>query len=111
MRSEAGQPGKGRWQLKRREFLRLSAGTVVTILLPGCRRTPSSPPARASVSGPMETARYKKPGPWKLGRSGRGDMTAWMVMYSAHVEYGAREKFRQCFAGYLCCSANWDPNK
>ena len=111
MKSEAGQPGKERWQLTRREFLRLSAGTVVTILLPGCRRTPSSPPALAPYFGPMETARYKKPGPWKLGRSGRGDLTAWMVMYSAHVEYGAREKFQQCFAGYLCCSANWDPNK
>ncbi len=38
-------------------------------------------------------------------------MSAWMVMYSAHVEYGAREKFRQHFSDYLCQSANWDPNK
>ena len=38
-------------------------------------------------------------------------MSAWMVMYSAHVEYGVRQKFRLYFADYLSYAANWDPNK
>jgi len=38
-------------------------------------------------------------------------MTAWMIMYSAHVEYGARDKFSSQFSNYVCTSANWDPNK
>lgn len=32
-------------------------------------------------------------------------------MLSAHVEYGAVEKYREHFARYHTASANWDPNK
>jgi len=32
-------------------------------------------------------------------------------MFSAHIEYGAKEKYRKSFADYWCAQANWDPNK
>jgi ribose transport system substrate-binding protein len=34
-----------------------------------------------------------------------------MVTFSAHIEYGITEKYRQHFSAYHCASANWDPNK
>lgn len=81
------------------------------MLLPGCRRAAPSPSPLPVHTGLLDTQRYRKEAPWKLGRSGRGDTTAWMVMFSAHIEYGVKEKHRQRFADYLCTSANWDPNK
>ena len=32
-------------------------------------------------------------------------------MFSAHVEYAARDEYRSCFSSYLPIAANWDPNK
>jgi ABC-type sugar transport system substrate-binding protein len=34
-----------------------------------------------------------------------------MVMFSAHVEYGAQFKYTEYFHDYVSIAANWDPNK
>jgi ribose transport system substrate-binding protein len=94
----------------RRRFLQLAAGTALTLLLPGCDRHRDEPIAEPP-SGWIETKRYRKPPPWRLGRSGRGDVNAWMVMLSAHIEYAAMERYRDHFAVYRAAAANWDPNK
>jgi ribose transport system substrate-binding protein len=97
-----------RW--KRRDFLRATAGTLVALLLPGCQRTlPST--ATPLPTDWIETDRYRRSLPWRIGRSGRGDINPWMVMFSAHIEYGIVEKHREHFKDYFCTSGNWDPNK
>jgi len=108
-----GTQGKGQSErgLNRREFLRMTAGMAIALLLPGCRRIPPSQAPLPTHTGLLETERYKKKSPWRIGRSGRGDTTAWMVMLSAHIEYGIKEKYRDRFKDYFCTLANWDPNK
>lgn len=101
-------PSKPRWN--RRDFLWMTAGAAIALLVPGCRRIPSSPSA-PMPTGWIDAERYKKSLPWQIGRSGRGDVNAWMVMFSAHIEYGIMEKYREHFKEYFCTSANWDPNK
>lgn len=104
--------GKGAKRLvwSRRDFLRWTTGAAIAVLLPGCQRSPPSLPAPVP-SGWADTQPYKKSPPWRIGRSGRGDINAWMVMFSAHIEYGIMEKHRAQFKSYFCRSANWDPNK
>jgi ribose transport system substrate-binding protein len=94
----------------RRQFLRFAAGTALTLLLPGCDR-PHQEQIVTPPSARIETERYRKEPPWHLGRSGRGDVNPWMVMFSAHIEYAVAEKYRDDFAPYRSMSANWDPNK
>jgi len=94
----------------RRQFLQLAASAAFTLLLPGCDR-PHQKQVVKPPSGWTDTARYRKEPPWRLGRSGRGDVNPWMVMFSAHIEYAAVEEYRDHFAFYGTTSANWDPNK
>ena len=108
--AKARGKGESPHSLTRREFVRLTAGAALTVLLPGCRRAPRAEPLPAHA-GLVDTTRFKKAVPWRLGRSGRGDTTSWMVMFSAHIEYGAKEKYKAHFADYWCTQANWDPNK
>ena len=96
--------------LTRREFIGMTAGMALTLLLQGCRQRPSSAPPTRTPSGPVDIELYKKPGPWRIGRSGRGDINSWLVTLSAHIEYGVKVKYRELFSDYLCASANWDPN-
>jgi ribose transport system substrate-binding protein len=103
------QPQVG-WPLTRREFLRLTAGAAIAVMLPACQPAPSLTTLPVHT-GLVDTQRYQRNGPWRLGRSGRGDVTSWMVMFSAHIEYGVQEKFGPLFADYATLSANWDPNK
>ena len=111
MAQQAEHNGQGPAVLGRRGFLRLAAGTMLTVLLPGCLHAPTLAPSPSVDTGWSDTKGYRKVPPWRFGRSGRGDVNAWMVMLSAHVEYGVQEKYRDSFAEYLCTSANWDPNK
>jgi len=97
--------------LTRREFIGMTAGMALTLLLQACRQRPTSAPPMQRPSGPLDTEHYKKPSPWRIGRSGRGDINSWLVMLSAHIEYGVKEKYREHFSHYFCTSANWDPNK
>ena len=108
---KAQAKGLSERRLNRRDFLRMTAGMAIAVLLPGCRRVPPSRPVLPVHTGLVETERYKKSRPWRIGRSGRGDITAWMVMFSAHIEYGIKEKYRAYFRDYFSTSANWDPNK
>jgi len=103
--------GRNEYRLNRREFLQMTAGLVITLVLPGCQQAASTELPSPTYTGLLATEQYRKPGPWRLGRSGRGDTTAWMVMFSAHIEYGVKVKYREQFEDYLCTSANWDPNK
>ena len=104
--------GKGANRLvwSRRHFLRATTGAAIAVLLPGCQRSPPPPPTPLP-SGWTDTQRYKKSPPWRIGRSGRGDINAWMVMFSAHIEFGIMEKYGEQFESYVSHSANWDPNK
>jgi len=111
MAEQARHNGQGPAVLERREFLRLAAGTILTIFLPGCRHAPALTPSPSVDTGWVDTTPYRQAPPWRFGRSGRGDVNAWMVMLSAHVEYGVQEKYRGSFVQYFCTSANWDPNK
>ena len=97
--------------LTRREFIGMTAGMALTLLLQGCRQRPSSAPPTRSLSDSVDTEIYKKPGPWRIGRSGRGDINSWLIMLSAHIEYGVKEKYREHFSHYFCTSANLAPNK
>ncbi len=95
----------------RRRFLRMTAGLAVSAFLPGCRRAAEQRTPAPIPKGWIATYRYKKEPPWRLGRSSRGDISSWMVMFSAHVEYGVREKYREYFRDDVSIAANWDPNK
>lgn len=95
----------------RRNFMRLGIGLAATLFLPGCSPRPTPPlpePTRTSVA---DTSRYRKPGPWRLGRASRGDLSPWLIMLGAHIEYGVKEKYRDRFRFYRSTSANWDPDK
>jgi ribose transport system substrate-binding protein len=95
----------------RREFLRTAAGLAAVVLLPGCRRSAPSVLTMPTAAGWVETTRYRKEPPWRVGRAGRGDLSSWQVMLSAHIEYGITEKYRQYFSDYRSTAANWDPDK
>jgi len=97
--------------MNRREFIRTAVGVALALFVPACRRTSPSPSALPVPSGWVDTQRYKKPEPWRLGRSGRGDLSPWMVMFSAHIAYGIRVKYKERFKEYFDIPANWDPNK
>lgn len=95
----------------RREFLRTAAGLAITLLLPGCRRNLPSEPSVPSTAGWVETERYRKDPPWRVGRAGLNDLSSWQIMLSAHIEYAVKEKYRQYFSDYRSTSASWDVNK
>lgn len=95
--------------INRRDFIRMAAGVALALFLPGCRRTASS--TSVTPSGWVDTERYRKAKPWRIGRSGRGDLSPWMIMLSAHIEYGIKVKYKELFKEYFHTPANWDPNK
>ena len=112
MASLRQDPVPGALACNRRSFLRLAAGAAITLFLPGCRRGLPQPSGPEPVpEGWRDTQQYQKAPPWRLGRSSRGDISSWMVLFSAHIEYGVREKYRQQFGDYSAIAANWDPNK
>ena len=95
MPTQAQVEAQSEWGLGRRKFLRMTAAMALTVLLPGCQHPPATqPPTRPEVA---ETERYRKPSPWRIGRSGRGDINSWMIMCSAHIEYGIKERYREHF--------------
>lgn len=95
----------------RRDFLRAATGLTIAALLPGCRRGTSPILSVPTAVHWVETQRYRKDPPWRVGRAGRGDLSSWQVMLSAHIEYAITEKYRQYFADYRFTAANWDPDK
>lgn len=101
--------GPLRWS--RREFLRTAAGLAITVLLPGCRPAVPSTPSVPTAANWVETERYRKDAPWRVARAGRGDLSSWQVMLSAHIEYAITEKYRQHFDEYRFTVANWDSDK
>lgn len=105
-------------QISRRRFLSLTGGAAgvialggISIILPGCGQANSAPatttatakPATTATSashvpqGMVDTERYKKPGPWTVGRAGAGDVNAWMVMLSATYNYAIKDKYKTLF--------------
>ena len=95
----------------RRAFLRLAAGTAAGLWLSSCRRTPGPITPEPIPGGLVDTATFRRAPPWRLGRSSRGDVSSWMVMFSAHVEYGIQEAYRSQFSHFFSRAANWDANK
>lgn len=98
-------------EVNRRDFIKMMAGAVLGFFLPGCRRATPSPSTLSAPAGWVDTQRYKKAAPWRIGRSTRGDLSPWMVMLSAHIEYGIREKYKERFREYLSIPATWDADK
>jgi len=111
MERDSGANQPQRLGLTRRRFMRLAAGMAATVFLPACHRSAAPFPPLPPADAQMDTTLYAKAPPWRLGRSGRGEVNAWMVMFSAHIEYGVRDRFQPYFGDFLCRSANWDPNK
>nr|MBC7246117.1 substrate-binding domain-containing protein [Chloroflexota bacterium] len=97
--------------VKRRDFIKMTAGAALVLFLPGCRRTILTPSSLPAPTGWIDTQCYKKAPPWRIGRSARGDLSPWLVMLSAHIEYGIKEKYKGRFREYFSIPANWDPNK
>lgn len=97
--------------IKRRDFIRIAAGVALSLFLPSCGRKAPSSPVSPKPNGWVDTERYRKAEPWRIGRCGRGDLSPWMVMLSAHIEYGIKVKFKERFKEYFHTPANWDPNK
>ncbi len=95
----------------RRVFLRLAAGATASLFLPACRHTALSTTPEPIQRGWTDTSAFRRASPWKLGRSSRGDINPWMVMFSAHVEYGVQEAYHPQFGDFFSLAANWDPNK
>jgi len=101
----------GPLKLSRRGFLRIAAGAALGVFVPGCGRTEPSAPSPVLDTGLVDTRRYAKAPPWRIGRAGRGDLSSWHLMLSAHIDYGIKDKYRDLFDAYLCTSANWDAEK
>jgi ribose transport system substrate-binding protein len=114
----------------RREFLRLAGavagGAAATVILPGCVAPPPAGTAPAAATGApaagaapdagaspgmVDTSAYKKDGPWTVARAGSGDVNAWMVSFSAHLEYAIKEKNKDLFQDYFVTAANFDATK
>jgi ribose transport system substrate-binding protein len=103
--------------MSRRDFLRLggislAAGAV--LFLPGCQPAPGAEVTTGEtelLAGMIDTSSYQKASPWTVGRAGSGDLNAWMVMFSAHFEYGIKEKYKDLFRDYFVTAANFDPAK
>ncbi|MEM4723664.1 MAG: substrate-binding domain-containing protein, partial [Candidatus Hadarchaeum sp.] len=96
-------------KINRRDFIRMTAGVALALFVPACHR--ASPSAFVPPTGWIETQRYRKAAPWRIGRSGRGNLSSWMIMFSAHIEYGIRVKYKEHFNEFYSIPANWDPNK
>ncbi|MGQ0569102.1 MAG: substrate-binding domain-containing protein [Armatimonadota bacterium] len=103
-------------RLTRREMMRLAGGlaaaTGLTLVLPENRVFHLGVAQAGQAPGGMvDTSKYKKPGPWTVGRAGSGDVNAWMIMFSAHYEYGFKERYKGKFKDYFVTAANFDPSK
>jgi ribose transport system substrate-binding protein len=102
--------------ISRREFLRMAgavtAASGITIFLPGCAPGATPAPSSSEVQpGMVDTSKFKKDGPWTVGRAGAGDVNDWMVMLTHHYEYAIQEKYKGQFKDYFVTAANFDPAK
>jgi len=99
----------GNAELSRRDFLVGLGAAGLCTLLGGCRSTePPATPVSTPTTGPQG---YRQTPPWRIGRSGLGDLSSWWIMYSAHLEYAMKELHQGRFWGGLALSANWDADK
>lgn len=103
-------------QLSRREFLRAvglaSASAGVTLLLNSCAPAATPTPAAAEVSlGMVDTSQYKKPSPWKIARSGMGEVNSWQVIATLHFDYYVKTKYKDLFSQVDYLAATFDPVK
>ena len=103
-------------QLNRREFLRMvglaSASAGVSLLLNSCAPAAAPTPAAAEVSlGMVDTSKYKKEPPWKMARSGMGEVNSWQVIATVHFDYYVRTKYKDLFSEVNTLAATFDPVK
>jgi ribose transport system substrate-binding protein len=64
---------------------------------------------RSLTAGMVDTAKYKAPGPWAVGRAGLGDTNAWMTMFGLHFRYGIEEKYASQFKDFKVTACFWNP--
>jgi len=85
---------------------------ILVGLLSGCKAPEPTPtPVPELTAGMVDTTKYKKEPPWKIGRAGCGDTNSWMVSFSAHFEHAFTEKYADLVEDYFCTAAMWDPTK
>lgn len=110
-------------QMSRREFLRaigLGAGAAgVSLLLPSCAPATPTPTAEpeAEAEGPaiepgagvVDTSAYRKDPPWRIARSGMGEVNSWQAIATLHFDYYVREKYKDLFSEVYTTSAFFDP--
>ena len=109
-RTRGNEPkADGYTALSRRDFLVRLGAAGLAALLASCDITE---PADTPVFTPAVTSgQWQKPPPWRVGRSGLGDLSSWWVMQSTHLEYAMKEMSKTRFEGGLALSANWDADK
>jgi ribose transport system substrate-binding protein len=118
LKNEKGVTTIVRDSMSRRDFIKavgLVAGTAgVTLILPSCAQKPepAKAPAGAALStGMVDTSKYKKNSPWKVGRSGMGEVNSWQVIATLHFTYGIQTKYKGMFGDLFYAAAKFDPAK
>ncbi len=104
--------------MTRREFLRaigVGAGVAgVSLLLPSCAPANAPAPSTSTTSagiGMVDTSAYKKNSPWKIARSGMGEVNSWQAIATLHFDYFVRTKYKDLFSEVYTASAVFDPSK
>jgi len=96
-------------QLSRRDFLKIMG------VIGGAAALTSLPHAAQAAfhldEGMVDTSIYKKAGPWKIAHSSQGPTNSWMVLYDAHIKYGATELYKDQFSEFIYTDCNGNADK
>lgn len=98
-------------KLGRREFLKLMGLLAGGAVLASCTPKEEEEVSRVVPVGMVDTSRFAKPGPWKIAHSSQGPTNSWLVMYDAHVEYGATELYGDKFSEFIYTDCNGNADK
>jgi ribose transport system substrate-binding protein len=96
--------------MSRREFLKLMSLVAGGATLAACG---GAAPTEAPIvpAGMIDTSKYAKKGPWKIGFSSQGPTNSWVLLFEAHVEYGVTELYKNMFSDYIYTDSNANAEK
>lgn len=97
-------------KMSRRDFLKIVSLIAGGATLAACS---SAKPTEAPIvpSGMVDTSRFVKQPPWKLGFSSQGPTNSWVLLFEGHVEYGVKELYKSYFSDYIYTDANANADK